>query len=44
MFTEWLQAQKDASWNQLLIALRDVQLAALAENLEKMLPGTGNQC
>jgi len=41
MFNEWLQSQEGASWNQLLQALRNINLIALADKLEKMLPGTG---
>ena len=41
MFSEWLQSQKGISWNQLLQALRNIQLIALADELEQKLPGTG---
>ena len=40
MFNEWLQSPEDVSWNKLLQALRNIQLMALADELEQMLPGT----
>ena len=43
MFIKWLKSQKDASWNQLLEALRSksVQLNALASRIENMLIKNG---
>ena len=37
MFTLWRQRQPNANWNQLLRALLDVKLNALANELDKLL-------
>ena len=37
MFTLWRQRQSNANWNQLLRALQDVKLNALANELDKLL-------
>ena len=39
MFKRWLETQRDASWNQLLEAIRSIGLPSLASNLEKDLIG-----
>ena len=37
MFSLWLERQPEASWRQLINALRTVKLVALATNVEKLL-------
>ena len=43
MFKKWLESQENASWDQLLKALRSrsVQLNTLAKKIENMLVGNG---
>ena len=43
MFKKWLDTQENASWDQLLRALRSksVQLNTLANKIENMLIGNG---
>ena len=43
MFKKWLESQEQASWDQLLKALRSrsVQLSTLASRIENMLIGNG---
>jgi len=35
MFNKWLESKPDASWNQLIIALRKIELNTAASNIEK---------
>ena len=37
MFHLWLQKQPTASWNQLIISLRNIELIDLATKIEQML-------
>ena len=37
MFSLWLERQSEASWRQLITALINVKLVALATNVEKLL-------
>ena len=37
MFSLWLERQPEASWRQLINALRNVNLVSLATNVEKLL-------
>ena len=39
MFEKWLNTQKDASWNQLIEAIKSIKLHFLASKLEKDLIG-----
>jgi len=35
MFNKWLESKPDASWNQLITALRKIELNTAASNIEK---------
>ena len=39
VFEKWLDTQKNASWNQLIDALKCIELQSLASHLEKKLTG-----
>ena len=39
MFEKWLNTQKDASWNQLIEAIKSINLQYIASKLEKYLIG-----
>ena len=39
MFKKWLEAHEDASWNQLIEALKSVKLVHLATQIERILVG-----
>ena len=45
MLKKWLESQEQASWDQLLKALRSrsVQLSTLASRIENMLIGNGKE-
>ena len=46
MFAEWLRTEVDASWDQLLEALRssNVQLIHLADQIESEISDTNSTC
>ena len=44
MFEKWLNTQKDASWNQLVEAIKAIELHAFASTLEKDVIGKGVPC
>ena len=46
MFAEWLRTEVDASWDQLLEALRssNVQLIHLADQIEHEISNTNSTC
>ena len=39
MFKKWLEAHEDASWNQLIEALKSIKLVHLATQIEQKLVG-----
>ena len=44
MFEKWLDTQKDASWNQLVEAIKTIKLHAFASTLQKDVIGRGVTC
>ena len=41
MFEKWLNTQKDASWNELVEAIKAIRLNTFASSLEKDIIGKG---
>ena len=37
MFKKWLETQHDASWSQLVMALNEIRLNAIADDLNKLI-------